>query len=600
MKKNSSKIIALIVSIILSISAIESFGQCQQLDTLGIDNLQDSLSTHFPSICKKVSIGTSVTGYDIVAMKFSDNVNVDENEPEVLLTFCIHGDEYNPEQVAMKLARQFCLKYNDDPQITNLLNTREIWIIAVVNPDGLRGIGGIFPRTRINANGVDLNRNLGYMWNPEFGYDDNPAPYSEPESKVLRDFVLSRNFNVMIDYHSGLQGIIYPWYYKTDNCPDYSEIRYLAEQYDVTSGYPEGEFAVTSGADLYVTNGALVEFAYGSLGIHAFAVELQNYNKSNWNDCELLTINKPSILMMIQKAGEGIGGKVTDANTGLPIQAKIELEGRVPSYNGKEHGDYHRFLLAGNYSITASASGYNSQAMNVSVSNGELTIQDFALSPADNFAAQKLLTCRNYNNTADPAETWKALGLNDTQKYAIGDTGYVVLDMGATINDIAGDDITVHGSASTSGNGYEFFHSNSVDGPWNSLGTGTSTKSFDINGATDARYFRIEDNGAGPGGVAGAGFNLDALTASDISTGVEVISYAESVNIYPNPTNGIVNIDIEGYDKITEIRVLSINGELLLKDNFTNSLNLYFLPSGIYFIQLFTNSTVLTHKIIKQ
>ena len=158
MKKNISKAGMLIVIFLMSITINESYGQCQVLDTLGIDNLQDSLSTHFPSICKKVTIGTSVSGYDIVAMKFSDNVNIDEPEPEILLTFCIHGDEYNPEQVAMKLARQFCLKYNDEPQITDLINTREIWIIAVVNPDGLRGIGGIFPRTRINAHGVDLNR----------------------------------------------------------------------------------------------------------------------------------------------------------------------------------------------------------------------------------------------------------------------------------------------------------------------------------------------------------------------------------------------------------------------------------------------------------
>ncbi|MCP4550967.1 MAG: T9SS type A sorting domain-containing protein, partial [Bacteroidetes bacterium] len=521
------------------------------------------------------------------------NVNIDEAEPEILLTSCIHGDETHPEQVMMKLARELCLKYNYDPQITNLLNTREIWIIAVINTDGLRGINWY---NRPNANGVDLNRNFGYMWNAQ---GSDPYEYSEPETKAVRDFILSRNFNVMIDYHSGLQGIIYPWYYKTDNCPDFPEISYLANQYDIESAYPEDEFAVTCGADLYVTNGTMAEFAYGSLGIHAFAVELTTFS-SILNSCELLTINKPSILMMIQKAGEGIGGKVTNATTELPIQAKVEVEGRVPSYTGMGQGDYHRFLLAGDYTVTASASGYNSQVMTVSVSDGELTTQDFELTPADRFASQKLLICRNYNNTSDPAETWKALGLNDNQSYAIGNTGYVVLDMGVPINDIVGDDITVHGSASASGNGYELFHSSSVDGPWVSLGTGNTTKSFELNGVSGARYFRLEDNGVGPSRVVGAGFNLDAVIASDIITRVESISYAESVYVYPNPTKGIVYIGTKGSDKITEIRVLNMNGELLMKDKFSNSLNLEFLPAGVYFIQLYTNTTIFTHKIIKQ
>ncbi|MCP4552365.1 MAG: hypothetical protein GY834_10055, partial [Bacteroidetes bacterium] len=116
MKKNN-----LLTTLILTLTffiSINSYSQCEYLDTSGIDDLQDSLATYFPSICKKIKIGTSVSGYDLVAMKFSDNVNIDEAEPEILLTSCIHGDETHPEQVMMKLARELCLKYNYDPQIT--------------------------------------------------------------------------------------------------------------------------------------------------------------------------------------------------------------------------------------------------------------------------------------------------------------------------------------------------------------------------------------------------------------------------------------------------------------------------------------------------
>ena len=290
---------SIIIFLLTSAISINSYGQCQILDVdrhhdinkIGdldeFNDLQDSLVEHFPQICKKVIIGTSKLGFDIVALKFSDNVNTDELEPEILLTSCIHGDEDNPQQVMMKLARRLCLDYSTDTQTADLINNREIWIIAVMNPDGLRGINFW---NRPNANGIDLNRNYGYMWNAE---DFDPNEYSEPETKAVRDFILSRNFNIMVDYHSGLQGIIYPWYYKTDHSPDHSEILYLANNYDTQSGYPSGEFAVSSGADLYITNGALVEFAYGSLGIYAFSVELMEFNNPQFDHCQLFSMNKP-------------------------------------------------------------------------------------------------------------------------------------------------------------------------------------------------------------------------------------------------------------------------------------------------------------------
>ena len=588
----------LIIIVTLLFISYNGITQCQILDYDGIVELRDSLTDHFPDICKQVIIGSSVWENDIVALKFSDNVNIDEAEPEILLTWCIHGDEQNPEQVAMKLSRQLCLNYNNDPQITDLINNREIWIIPMLNPDGFIGDFGF--RTRTNANHVDLNRNSGYMWNPEFGFQYNPSPYSEPESKAIRDFILARNFNIMVDYHSGLQGIIYPWYYKTDQCPDYTEILHLANKYDTESGYPDGEFAVTAGSDLYLTNGSLVEFAYGALGIYAYSVELMDFNNTQWNDCELLNINLPSILMMIQNAGEGITGLITDVNSGAPIPAKIEIQGRVPSYTGTAHGDYHRFLLPGNYTISVSANGYQTQTSDVVVTSGSAIIKDFQLLPEEQYSAQKIITCRNLNNYNDPATTWNALGMNDGLKYAIGDTGYVVLDMGAAIVPISGNDVTVHGNASGANNAFELFYSNSIDGPWNSLGTGNSTTSFDIGNVTNARYFKLEDNGNGPGNVEGAGFNLDAITASDINAGVNQVIAEYDISVYPNPTTGVIYITQSNMVDYKELRVYNINGSLILQNKEVNSIDLSNLSPGTYFLQIFTESAIVTHKIIKQ
>jgi len=583
---------------VLSFSvSVTSYAQCHLLDVnLVIDeigDLQDSLATNFPNICKKVVIGTSVSGYDLVALKFSDNVNSDESEPEILLTACIHGDEQNPQQVMMKLARKLCKDYSTDAQITNLINTKEIWIIAVMNPDGLRGINFW---NRPNAHGIDLNRNYGYMWNKE---DFDPYEYSEPETKAVRDFILSRNFNVMIDYHSGLQGIIYPWYYKTDHAPDHPEILYLANNYDTQSGYPTGAFAVSSGADLYVTNGSLVEFAYGSLGIHAFSVELMEFNNPLFNSCQLFTMNTPAIFGMIQKSGEGITGTVTDQATGKSIKAKISIQGRLPSYSSHVNGDYHRFFLGGTYTLTVSANGYNNETATVTVTNGNVTQQDFQLTTSNNYSAQKLLTSRNYSNTKDPAKTWNALGMNDGNYYAIGDTGYVVLDMGFPVKDISGNDITIHGDAFGNGNKYKLLYSNSIDGPWTSLGTGTTTTSYDLAGASNARYFRVEDNGVGAGNVLGAGFHLDAITAGKLNVGINDVSVSNDIKVYPNPARNVINFDGEDIQKMKTVRLFDISGKLVLQQSFTKRLDISSLKTGIYIIQLQSENAILTFKIIK-
>ncbi len=580
-----------ILIFIMVLPSFNSYGQCQYLDTLGIANLQDSLSTNFPAICKKVILGQSVLGREIVALKFSDNVQIDENEPEILFTGCIHGSESNPEQMLMKFSRKFCLEYASDPQIKDLIDNREIWIIAVANPDGLAG------GRRGNANGVDLNRNYGYMWNAmDFGSFSHNY---EPETKLINDFILSRNFNIMIDFHSGLQGIIYPWYYKTDNCPDYDEVRYLAEQYDVVSGYQAGEFAVTSGADLYVTNGALVEFAYGSLGIHAYGVELKDFF-NGYSDCELVEINKPSIYMMLEKAGQGISGAITDATNGNPIQAKIHIQGKIPFYSSSANGDYHHFLKSGTYSISVSANGYEPQTKTINTVSGSLITEDFQLNEAINYSAQKIISCRNFNNVADPAETWNALGINDGNIYAIGDTGYVVLDMGLPVTNVAGNDITIHGNPSGIGNGFELFYSHSIYGPWTSLGVGSSNTSFDLDGAINARYFRVEDNGVGAGSILGAGFNLDAITAVEINVGVKNTISSNDISLYPNPTVDVINFSGDEIEKIQKISLFDNSGRLLLHNNFTNKLDLNDFSSGVYFVQLYDDKSTITFKIIKK
>ena len=77
----------------------------------------------------------------------------------------------------------------------------------MVNPDGHEA------DTRYNAHGVDLNRNYGYM--PE-----SATPYSEPETRAMRNNALENNFVLSLSFHCSGDIVNYIWNYKTQPVAD--------------------------------------------------------------------------------------------------------------------------------------------------------------------------------------------------------------------------------------------------------------------------------------------------------------------------------------------------------------------------------------------
>jgi hypothetical protein len=145
----------------------------------------DSLSTNYPSICKKFSYGLSVEGRQLCALKISDNVENDENEAEIMFDGGIHGDEVGGAENLVRFSKKLCQQYGTDPDITNLIDSREIWLYIMVNPDGRVNM------VRYNSNGVDLNRDWGYMW---AGSGSSPFYYSQVETRALRNCILDNQF----------------------------------------------------------------------------------------------------------------------------------------------------------------------------------------------------------------------------------------------------------------------------------------------------------------------------------------------------------------------------------------------------------------------
>jgi len=484
---------------------LESYHNYNQLIELA-----DSLDANFPNICNKIMLGSSIQGRQLAVLKISDNVDIDENEAEILFDGAIHGNEIMGPEICIRYARELCLGYGNNAIYTDLINNREIWIYYLVNPDGF--VNG----SRYNSNGVDLNRDIGFMWGGE-GF--STAPFSQHETQILRDLWLDNSFVLYTNFHGGTEVISLPWSYRMEQPPDWAQINNLAAAYSNSSNYPNlgyGQGCVI----MYQIFGATKDFNYGSLGQVGWSMEISDLKQPPASQIPMYyNYNVPAMTEMIERVGWGVEGVITDSVTGSPVKAAVFVNSYYPVFTDPEVGDYHKYVLPGTYSITVKASGYETKTVTgITVPSQGSVVTDIELTPAEGRYAYRALVTEipYYPNKPTPYldECWVAgmIGPPDSINYSLGRSGIIVIDMGDTIYDGAGDDFKVF-EGDDSPEGYTVHVGQDPDGPWTGLGDATGTTGFDLADGpiSSARYVRLEDDGGGATNADNAGFDLDAI-----------------------------------------------------------------------------------------
>lgn len=237
-----------------------------------------ALAESYSDIMQVTSIGKTVEGRDIWAVKISDNVRTEEtDEAEVLYTACIHAREIITPEILLDFIQYLLSLYGHDDTTTQIVNERQLWLVPMQNPDGHVRVenGDIWWRKncRLNSDGsegVDLNRNYGYRW----GFDSNgsssrpssetyrgTAPFSEPETAALRDLASQHDFVAVLNYHSYSDLVIFPWGFIPEDTPHHEIYLALSRQLVRSSGYEYGNARM---GILYGTNGDADDFFYGS------------------------------------------------------------------------------------------------------------------------------------------------------------------------------------------------------------------------------------------------------------------------------------------------------------------------------------------------
>ncbi|UCG17248.1 MAG: carboxypeptidase regulatory-like domain-containing protein [Phycisphaerales bacterium] len=319
----------------------------------------------YPAICQRHDLGLSVQGRNLWAIQISDNIGVEEDEPEFKYVAAMHGNEIVGLQMCMMLIEYLTTNYGTNPQATRLVDEVDIWIVPLMNPDGYDRV----PRIRYNVNGVDLNRDFpDTITSP-----NNTTAGRQAETAVIMNWSFGESFIASANFHGGALVINYPYDGRPDGgygsgvyiaCPDDDLFIYMSEEYSRynlpmwnSSTFFHG---ITNGAYWYTIYGGMHDWNYRYMGCNEVTAEIGVVKEppaseipQYWNE------NRDSMLAYMETCLIGVRGLVFDASNGLPMAATVRVVGRDHEvYTDPDIGDYHRMLMPGTYDLTFEAAGY--------------------------------------------------------------------------------------------------------------------------------------------------------------------------------------------------------------------------------------------------
>jgi len=295
-----------------------------------LTNLKENNS----DIMSMVSYGKTYEGRNIWLVKISDNVELDEDEPEILFIGAHHGDEWPSFEVLIYFIRHIVENYkkentdddedgriNEDPidgfdndddglvdedpsedRVRDAINNTQIYLFPMLSPDGAEygdsgsrknrvpNHGPFGYKKEITSYGVNLNRNYGYNWilyyffplrfhffscvlDSSFNYR-GPHPFSENETKAVKYFVENQNISLSLSYHSHSEVMFFPWYHTSKKSPHEEIFISIGENMSNINKY-----RLITGGDYIIprlggTLGTYENWAYGKHNIISFTMEL--------------------------------------------------------------------------------------------------------------------------------------------------------------------------------------------------------------------------------------------------------------------------------------------------------------------------------------
>jgi len=277
-------------------------------------------------------------GYDIYALNItaSDSTRLSSEKGKMLITSGVHAREWAPPELLARFIEMLVHGYNDNADITTILQRTEVHAILYVNPDG-RFMAEKYPELywRKNLNpircgggyeyGVDINRNFNFFWGDSNGASDHPcdsdyhgpSPTSEPETQALADYAMKlfpenqRRVNpedrindefgeeiesMYIDIHASGGYVYYPWGHKDAKSPDDEALQALGRKINYFNGYKL--WAGSQPDFVYPASGDTSDYMYAKHGVASLGFEIGDdfYQECESFEAEVVPINLPALL----------------------------------------------------------------------------------------------------------------------------------------------------------------------------------------------------------------------------------------------------------------------------------------------------------------
>ena len=257
-----------------------------------------SITSQFPDISKLFSIGKSTKKRDLWVVKISKNVGGNDERPEFKYIANMHGDEIVGRELMVKLIKDLLSNYGKDPQITNLVDRTQIYIMPSMNPDGAAA------STRGNGKSVDLNRDF-----PDFSTADNKETLEgrQPETQAVMKWQQERNFVLSANFHGGAEVVNYPWDTIPDKFPNEAYIKELSLEYAGLAPYiftsTTFDNGITNGYAWYEVNGGMQDWSIKYRKDLQITIELSDTKWPDYSSIEYYYAqNRPALLRYMERA----------------------------------------------------------------------------------------------------------------------------------------------------------------------------------------------------------------------------------------------------------------------------------------------------------
>ncbi|XP_047178235.1 carboxypeptidase A6 [Vigna umbellata] len=216
----------------------------------------------------------------------------------ILLSFGQHGRELITTELALRilsiLSEEKLLPGMDQASLNSVLDKLVIKVVPMENPNGRKVVEGGDLCERRNGRGVDLNRNWSVDWGKKEKdydpYEENPgvAPFSEPESQIMRKLAISFEPHLWVNVHSGMEALFMPYDHKNTTLDGLPLKRMKSFLEEVNHHHCQERCMIGSGGGSvgYFAHGTATDFMYDVVGVPmAFTFEIYGDGTASSKDC---------------------------------------------------------------------------------------------------------------------------------------------------------------------------------------------------------------------------------------------------------------------------------------------------------------------------